>query len=180
MSILEGTQLSSDLAAECADMMAILEDVSQAHDASRIYLSGKFTGEGDNMRTRKALYESSLISLRRAFKNGASRLPGDGRSCWQIPKADLDRLVGSDKVLFDEALNLADKCVAHRVRSEAGQAQVVSGAPVGKPSVQIKYSERVAVFPVIQKVTLRIREYLMPLVLEKHGQATAESEREKQ
>jgi len=176
MNKLEGVPLSSDSAAECADMMAILEDVSQAHVAARIYLSGKYAGDGDNMRTRKALYESALISLRRALKNGAARLPGSGRQCWQIPNDELEKLVGNDKELFEEALNLADKCVAHRVRSEAGLAQVVAGAPQGKPGVQLKFSERVEVFPAVQRVTFKIREYLMPLVVERHKQAVAESE----
>jgi len=177
MSKLEGNQLTSDYAAECADIMAILEDVSQAHDAARIYLSGKYAGDGDNMRTRKALYESALISLRRSLKNGASRLPGDGRQCWQIPREELQRLIGPDQELFEEALNLADKCVAHRVRLEAGNAQVVSGAPIGEPHVQLKFSERVVVVPAIHRVTLRIREYLMPLLVEKHKKAVEESER---
>jgi len=174
--MIKGTQLTSDKAAECADIMAILEDISQAHDAARIYLSGKYAGDGDNMRTRKALYESALISLRRALKNGATRLPGNGRRCWQIPKDELERIVGTDKKLFDEALHLADKCVAHRVRPEAGQAQVVTGAPIGEPGVQLKFSEKAIVFPVVQRVTHKIRDYLMPLLVQRHKQAVEQSE----
>lgn len=105
MNTLKGDQLFSDDAARCADMMAVLEDIAQSHDAAKTYLTGRYAGDGDTMRTRKALYESALISLRRAMENGVSRIPGTGRRTWSIPAEDVNRVVDPDKDEFQQIMD---------------------------------------------------------------------------
>ena len=115
----------SNEAADCADMVAIQQDVEQSLAAAGIFLSGRFDDGGeDNRRVRHALYESALISYRRAFDTGSSRHPRQNGGTWRIPKAQLAAQIGARNDDHKEILRLAGKCIAHRSCKDAGQVEI--------------------------------------------------------
>ena len=172
MADLDGVQQFSVEAAHAADIMAILNDVAQSQEASKLYLSGSFDGDGENMRIRRSLYESSLISFRRAFKNGSSRIPGpSGRATWRFP----EDLIGDYQEDYNELIRLGDKTVAHRASPEAGQAEFVKNEPAGQPFLQIKYSERADMLARLLVITERIKQILLRELSEKIADAKSAS-----
>ena len=171
MPQLEGDQQYTEEAILCADMMALLNDLHHSNRAATIFLSGKYAGDGENQTIRKSLYESALITFRRIHADGKSRIATKGRPSWKFPKIELDKLIGDKREEFDEVMRLANRCVAHRVSSEAGLAEVVKNAPQGQPFVQIKYTEKNQSIIFLLQLTKKMIDYLAPLVIENCNKA---------
>lgn len=141
-----------------ADMLAILADIEQAKGACEIYLSGKFD---DNMRVKRALYESALISYRRALANGSTRLPFFGKKMWKFTKEQKLKINRGYKKEVEEIFDVANKCVAHRANKEARVISFPKEEGTGEFTIMAKYKERVDLIRALQVITERYWNLLL-------------------
>lgn len=134
---------------DLADMMAILADLEQSNACAVIILQGRFK---DDMRVRRALYESALISYRRAINNGSTRLPEYGLKLWKFPlKINMKAIAGLESEASEIKI-VADKCIAHRANADARRVEFPSD---GSSIVRTKYKERLDLMPPLQIITER-------------------------
>ncbi|CAN1577133.1 hypothetical protein MCERE19_04081 [Spirosomataceae bacterium] len=133
-----------------ADMMAILADFEQSHDCCKIILEGTYN---ENMRIKRALYESALISFRRALKNGSTRRPEFGNSLWKFETENHTEAVNGMNDEKVELLKIADKCVAHRAVEEARVVEFPDDEGTGDEIVKTRYRERIDLLPNLRDIT---------------------------
>ena len=88
-----------------ADMMAILADFEQSHDCCVLLICEKYD---DKMRIKRALYESALISFRRALISGSTRLPEFGNSRWKFKSDHHKEAVGNLNKEKEEILEISN------------------------------------------------------------------------
>lgn len=158
MAMLDGDQLETDDAATLADILAILADVEQSNRAANLLVSGNHDPQ---VTVSRALYESALISYRRALVNRATRISGSGgRERWRIPSEDFNKVIGDQTDEQKEILRVADKCVAHCTIPDARRVEVVENEPAGEPMAQTKYKQRNDLMPDLADITGRLQEYL--------------------
>lgn len=138
-----------------ADLMAILADLEQSNACADILLQGRFK---DDMRVRRALYESALISYRRAFKNGSTRLPEIGAKLWKFPHNIKKMAISGYECEANEIDIVADKCIAHRANADARRVEFPGD---GSAIVQTKYKERLDLMPALKKITKRYVDSLL-------------------
>lgn len=133
-----------------ADMMAILADFEQSHDCCKIILEGTYN---EKMRIKRALYESALISFRRALKNGSTRRPEFGNSLWKFEDENHIEAVNGMNDEKAELLKIADKCVAHRAMEEARVVEFPNDEGTGDHIVKTRYRERIDLIPNLRDIT---------------------------
>jgi hypothetical protein len=146
-----------------ADMMAILADLEQSHDCADILLHGQFNA---NMRVRRALYESALISYRRAIFNSSTRLPEYGSKLWKFPQNIKIRVISGLESEADQIKIIADKCIAHRANADARRVEFpIKGGDI----VKTVYYERLELIPALHEITKRyiyaLKNQLIPSTL---------------
>jgi hypothetical protein len=105
---------------DLADMMAILADLEQSNACVDIILQGRFK---DDMRVRRALYESALISFRRAINGGSTRWPEHGLKLWKFPLEINMKAIAGLESEASEIKIVVDKCIAHRANADARRVE---------------------------------------------------------
>lgn len=137
-----------------ADMMAILADLEQSNSCANIILQGRFK---EDMRVRRSLYESALISYRRAINSGSTRLPELGSKLWKFPpKIYIRAICGLENEAHDIKI-VADKCIAHRANADARRVEFPHD---GSCIVRTIYKERLDLMPALQTITNRYINFL--------------------
>lgn len=153
-----GDEIESEDAVHCADIVAMISDLHQSRSAAKIYLSNVYSGDGDNQIVRKALYESALISFRRAFNSGKATSPGYKR--WKISDEKSADLKGNYDTEYQQIWTLSSQCIAHRVLPESGKGKVVNSSTNFGATVQVKFKENAEILPILIVLTERYMEYL--------------------
>ncbi len=150
-----------------ADMMAILADLEQSYACADILMQGQFK---KNMRVRRALYESALISYRRAIVNGSARLPEHGSKLWKFPSKIKTQAISGLESEANEIKSVADKCIAHRANADARRVEFPHEEGT---IVQTRYRERLDLMPALRTITKRyidtLQKQLIPSTLKLSG-----------
>ena len=131
-------------------MMAILADFEQSHDCCKIILEGTYN---KNIRIKRALYESALISFRRALTSSSTRRPEFGNSLWKFEAENHTEAVNGMNDAKVELLKIADKCVAHRSNKEARVVEFPDDEGTGDEIVKTTYRERIDLLPNLRNIT---------------------------
>jgi hypothetical protein len=134
---------------DLADMVAILADLDQSNACADIILQGRFK---EDMRVRRALYESALISYRRAINSGSTRLPEHGSKLWKFPQNIIMKAISGLETEANDIKIVADKCIAHRANADARRVEFPCD---GSSIVRTIYKERLDLMPALQTITKR-------------------------
>lgn len=157
--------MKNELYADLADVMSILADLEQTRDCARLIISKEYSSV---MRIQRALYESALISYRRAFNGASTRLPDKNRKkVWRFTSQH--HQIARDGLTSDheKLIAIANQCVAHRASADARKIEVPKTE--GKPIIITKYTEHLHLIPSLEIITERycnlIFDQIMPGIL---------------
>jgi hypothetical protein len=134
--------------ANVADMMAILADLQHSNDCAKIIGTGKYH---EVMRIKRALYESAIISYRRALGGDAKpRLNSTNKGVWQFTLEQKNAAKAGVEIEEAEIFKIANKIVAHRACKEAREVIFPVNSDI---KIQTKYKERLELMPALIQIT---------------------------
>ena len=140
-----------------ADMMAILSDMEQSNACCHLILNGEFN---NRMRVKRALYESALISYRRALANGSTRIPSFGNKVWKFDKVHNQIALNGVEKEGKEIFELSNKCIAHRANEEARKVTLPSEDGTGTEVIKTSYIEKLDLIIALNTITKRYIDLL--------------------
>ena len=153
--------VNSELHANLADVMSILADLEQARDCAKLINYKEYSAV---MRVQRALYESALISYRRAFNNASTRLPSETRKkVWRFTEAH--HLTAREGLTSDhkKLISIADQSIAHRASADARRIEIPKKE--GAPLLITKYTEQLHLIKSLEKLAERYCKLIIEKII---------------
>jgi hypothetical protein len=133
--------------ANVADMMATLHDLKHSNKSAKIIGSGKYHSSSTE---KRALYESAIISYRRALKGDAKPRDRTNKKAWFFPEEQKTAAKAGMEIQDAEIFYIANKIIAHRACKEA----LLVTFPIDSDwTIQAKYIERLELMPALIQIT---------------------------